>query len=580
MSKPLYIIGDPKLSSPIKGIASHPLQGLGNVKCVDILTNPGSIRLNNLTAKQSGTTVTGQITWQRVDPVSGFIYAVDDANQVYISIDSGVTWTVIGTGTVGNGAGSGMGLEIWKGYLIVEGSNSASDGRLDAFGPLAGTSPAGTISSTGTAVTGAGTTFTTDAPVGTVIVVQSQYRLVTAVADNTNLTINAAFSPDISGQAYTTYKWKKNFASASTALDLSNTPTYTPIFKSLDDKLYIGNGRYVDKITELTTFDPNSAGTFTYSSRAITLAANYIVRTMRDLGENLMLGTLYAQSTTIADIFPYNRSTLTLALPIRIAENGIRQMYNVGNRLYVVAGLLGKLFLTDTSSAVQIAQIPNYIINLDGASSITLNVYPDAIAYQKSKLLFGIGWGGSGGAQAGVWSYHLTNKVLQFEYLISSGEEGVNNSVFISSLQPIGSNSLTIGVRDVATGSGSTGYWIDKVDSTKRYVSYAGYVDSPLVKVGDALENATAPQIEINLIKPLVTGQGVKLQYRLDLNSSFTTLVTADFATYGGYTSLNVPASVITNAVFLQMRASLTTAASSNLSPELQSVMLKEQANG
>lgn len=501
MNKPLYIIGD-KFSNPSKGIAPHPLEGMGHIRNVDILTNPGSIRLNNLTTKQSSTTITGQIKWQRQDPLTGIIYAVDDAGVVYSANSAGGSWAVIGNGTGSgnnNSGGIGGGLEIWKGFLIVVGTSS-----LDAYGPLSG-------------------------------------------SPNWNST------------------GKNNFA--PTPLDFTQSQTYSPIFKSIDDSLYIGNGRYVSRLQELTTFDPTSTGTFTWTQHAITLAVNYTVTVIRELGENLMIGTSYLNSSTIADIFPYMRSSLLLGIPIRIVEKGIRAMYNLGNRLYVLAGETGKLFLTDTTSATQIAQIPNYIINFDVGAGLVM--FPDAIMYLKGKIWFGVSNSTLG--NAGVWSWNPTNKVLQMENIISTGHDGSTAALFISSLQPLGLDSYLIAWKDLFSG---TVYGVDLLTDSQRYTGYVGYVDSPLIKVGTILENSTTPQLEIALIKPLVTGQGVKIQYRKDLTSSFTDLSTIDFATYGAVQGYNISAALMTNLVFVQVRASLTAGASSNLSPELQSVAL------
>lgn len=61
-------------------------------------------------------------------------------------------------------------------------------------GTSAGT---GTIASTGTAVTGTGTGFDPETPVGSVIIAAGEARVVTARASDTALTVNAAFTVDL-----------------------------------------------------------------------------------------------------------------------------------------------------------------------------------------------------------------------------------------------------------------------------------------------------------------------------------------------------------------------------------------------
>lgn len=67
---------------------------------------------------------------------------------------------------------------------------------------LAGSIPAsvlktGTVLSVDTILTGSGTQFTVQAPLGSYIYSQNQVRLVVAVASNTKLTLNKAFSPNL-----------------------------------------------------------------------------------------------------------------------------------------------------------------------------------------------------------------------------------------------------------------------------------------------------------------------------------------------------------------------------------------------
>lgn len=64
---------------------------------------------------------------------------------------------------------------------------------------------AGTISSVGTAVTGTGTSFTTDFKVGDAIAAYSgglQSKTITAIASDTNLTVDSAFASDLASATY------------------------------------------------------------------------------------------------------------------------------------------------------------------------------------------------------------------------------------------------------------------------------------------------------------------------------------------------------------------------------------------
>ena len=96
--------------------------------------------------------------------------------------------------------------------------------------------PAGTISSSGTTVTGSGTNFVSDAQVGDVIQASSQQRLVTAIGGTTSLTTDTAFSPVISaGSSFNIYR-----PLFRVDTDGTFTASATSTFLSADGRLGLG----------------------------------------------------------------------------------------------------------------------------------------------------------------------------------------------------------------------------------------------------------------------------------------------------------------------------------------------------
>lgn len=86
----------------------------------------------------------------------------------------------------------------------------------------ASTTQTGTISSSGVTVTGTGTAFLTELRKGDYIWVQNQVRKIVGILNDTKLTLNAAFSPDIAGQALKTVRHVPNVK-----LSVSNTDSVT-----------------------------------------------------------------------------------------------------------------------------------------------------------------------------------------------------------------------------------------------------------------------------------------------------------------------------------------------------------------
>lgn len=92
---------------------------------------------------------------------------------------------------------------------VVTGSSTAFTSTFNAGGGMVVlSSQSGTISSSGTAVTGSGTSFTTAAPVGTYLTDGTYCRKVTAVTSNTALTIDAAFPTGFSAASWSTAQAK------------------------------------------------------------------------------------------------------------------------------------------------------------------------------------------------------------------------------------------------------------------------------------------------------------------------------------------------------------------------------------
>lgn len=110
---------------------------------------------------------------------------------------------------------------------------------------LSATTGAGTVSSSGSTVTGVGTAFTTFFQPGDLIISGTQVRIVDAIASNTSLTtrglpspddtsvtVNDSFSPALSAAAYTKVRTQIEFSKTDTDI---NFGTYVYDVKWLDE---------------------------------------------------------------------------------------------------------------------------------------------------------------------------------------------------------------------------------------------------------------------------------------------------------------------------------------------------------
>lgn len=377
------------------------------------------------------------------------------------------------------------------------------------------------------------------------------------VARSTTLDV---YGPLTAGAAWTN-GWKT----------IDSDSLWHPMHVSLNDgKLYGGAGRYVFSLEELTTFVPATAASFTWTQQALDLPADYRIKCIAELGENLMLGTWMGTSVydfKIADVFPWDRSSPSFTTPLRLNRNGVHGMINVNNILYILGGVTGEIFSSNGVQSTVIAQIPSHIMSTEAGAY--LEWFPCSLISHKGRLFFSVNTNG-GQAGAGVWSLLPTGKenILNLEHVISTGGYGTTTALKIPALLVSQIANIVISWND------NTTYGIDRVLLDQRYTSYAAYFESAYYQVGSPLVKRQFTQLEFQLAEALTTGQGIRIKYRTDLSSSFTTIGTYDFATLGGVMSHNTTADIPASE-FLQLRVELTTGSNSNTSPKLRAVILR-----
>lgn len=183
---------------------------------------------SQLTSAFSNVEVGDQISVWRSDAI---VSSIKNNSALYTSSPlgagtSGTEWDVTfpGTGTIsissGTATGSGtlftkelrVGDRVYtiNGHGLVNSITSDTDLTFSFPWPLDGSGldfdipryyGSGTISSSGTDVTGSGTAFTTELR-GTTILADGESRIIDTVTDATNLTVTSAWTTDLSGEDY------------------------------------------------------------------------------------------------------------------------------------------------------------------------------------------------------------------------------------------------------------------------------------------------------------------------------------------------------------------------------------------
>jgi len=386
-----------------------------------------------------------------------------------------------------------------------------------------------------------------------------------------------ATAMDLYGPLSGTPAWRNSWA----GLTMDTDALWHPMLASkLDGELYGGAGRYIFNVAEAAgkTFTWDDPTTYdTPTAQALTLPTGYRVKCLEELGNNLMIGTWQGTTITdfkIADIFSWDGTSTTYGQPLMLQENGVNALLTLGNSLYVLAGVDGRIYRSDGISAVQVGQIPTSIANVEGSNY--LEPFPGAFVNYKGRPTFGVSSGGAtytGGM--GIYSLLETSQgtILNFEHQLSNfattGNDGTLAILKIGALLPTSRDTILVGWEDTTTEG------IDATTTTTRTSSYGGYFESPFYQVGTQLNKRKFNEMEFYLAKELAAGEGIRIKFRENLTDTWFTLGTYTYTKLGAVTSHHEEEINIPECEQIQIRVELTPGTSNLTTPELKNIILK-----
>lgn len=260
-----------------------------------------------------------------------------------------------------------------------------------------------------------------------------------------------ATAMDLYGPLSGTPAWRNSWA----GLTMDTDALWHPMIVSKNDnKLYGGAGRYIFSIDEVTgkTFAWDDNTTWTATAQALDLPPSYRIKCLAELGNNLMIGTWMGTNVydfRVADIFPWDRSSVSFGQPLFLEECGIHALLNINSILYILAGTKGTIYSSNGIQANTIAQIPTSIADLAGGKYLTY--YPDAFKSYKGKIFFGVSSGGTSTFADGMGVYSIlqtsSGNILNLEHVISTENYGATSTVEIGSLLSISQDELLVAWR-------------------------------------------------------------------------------------------------------------------------------------
>ncbi len=320
-----------------------------------------------------------------------------------------------------------------------------------------------------------------------------------------------------------------------------------------DNTVYFCDGQFIGSFFEkpLKIFSPIDITTYTPAPKALTLPVVDRANCLAELGVNLLIG---GQRNLI---YPWDRTSTSFTYPIWIAESVIQRMITINTNTFIFVGNRGRIYITNGSQANLYKKVPDHI-------SGTVEPYYTwgGVASTKNQLYFGVlvttNAGTAINQYGGMWAIDMDTKAIRLVNKLSYG----TYAGFACSMIPVLQNVNTAINNPSGTGfytawyDGVSACGIDRTISTPYTGSQASF-DSDLIPIGTYQKTRDFERVEYRLTKPMVSGESITINYRLDFSQSWTPILTDSTA---GHFSLTGPVN-FKNAQWLQLQAVINSTA-------------------
>lgn len=340
----------------------------------------------------------------------------------------------------------------------------------------------------------------------------------------------------------TTCAWTYNWVGPVVNTIVSGSQIIHQAFNSpLADAVYFCDGNYVNGWTHTlgTTFDPTNTATFTKAPTSASGAYYYLVLPSGDIATNINeLGTYTLIGGVKNKIYTWDRVAATFINTLYLPEDYVFSTVVVNTNIFIFSGFRGRIYISNGSQVQLYKKVPDFI-----SGTVEPFYVWKCAGYTRNILYFGFNTDTNLGAPTnynigGLWGIDLDTKSILLVNQLSYGTYAGYPSLFIANpvqfasgiAGPSQGRGFYVCWNSLNNGSGSTG--VDYSDGSTPYTNYESYIITEAVPIGTLLIPKTPTQIEFKLSKPLVSGEGVKISYRTDLNASFAPLTTPAGATW------------------------------------------------
>lgn len=318
-----------------------------------------------------------------------------------------------------------------------------------------------------------------------------------------------------------------------------------------DGYIYFTHGNKVGRFGTVNFDYTTGAWSATgYTANALDLPPGEVITCIRNFNSYIVLGTESGR------LYFWDRTSSSFIRPIEMFER-INALLSYNNRLYVSAGARGNIYIADGTNFAKIKTIP-YTKNKKFSS--TCRVYPNAMAINQSgNLLVGTSTQGDATPNTttlhGVWEIELSvGYPAHLAYLDAQNTKGQTSPIYIGFIKSGegGDSSTMFGVS--LTAGTPLNHFLRT--TARRATNYTAYVESELFTVGTRDSRRSFNNVTFILSKPFEAGQGIRISYRKNTESTYTTVGEFTHTALGSVLSHSAKA-LIAEAEILQVKVEL-----------------------
>lgn len=274
--------------------------------------------------------------------------------------------------------------------------------------------------------------------------------------------------------------------------------------------------------------DGNGASTLLFTPQACTLPTNEQAQCLGEAGNFIIIG---CKGNVL---YPWDQTSPTASGIINLPESNAVSMLSVNNMVYVFAGNKGNVYITNASTASAVVTIPDYTAGVPGSPSTYLEPYFvwGGNDYIRGRVYFSVldQTATKTGNCGGIWSFVPTqNFYVGQDIGLALRMENQNSYGTYSGYAPVimaNENQAAVGVQYFTAwvsaynypSSGTAGF-----DASGTFPIATAVVETDLIPTGTLLTKKTFSNIEYKTASPLLSGESITLNYRLNLTDAWLT---------------------------------------------------------